>query len=176
MNFQRVLIDMDEVLAKYTLKVIRTFRQETGNKIELDRIKGKFLSAFLEPKYVDLIRSYPYREGFFRDLEVMENSQEIVRQLQNRYEVFIVSSTTQHPNAPKSKLEWLNEHFPFIHYANIVFCGNKSIIRGDYLIDDHPMHLELFRGKPILFNAFHNIYEDRFTRVQSWPEIAKLLL
>lgn len=168
---KRIAVDMDEVLAKYTKKVIRELKKETGYVIDIKKVSGAFLSKSLPEKYLDIVTGYPYREGFFRDLEVMDHSQEVLKRLYTDYDVFIVSSTLQHPNAPKDKLAWLNEHFPFIHFKKIVFCGDKSIIRADYLIDDHPRHLEAFQGTSILFSAFHNIHENRFKRVDNWLEV-----
>ena len=170
-----ISIDMDEVLAKYTKKVLETLESETGYIVDQDKIKGKFLSKSLPQEYLDLVTSYPHRQGFFKDLEIMENSQEVILSLMDNYKIYIVSSTMQHVHAPKDKFLWLQEHFSFIDIRNIVFCGDKSIIRTDYLIDDHPKHLESFHGKPILFSAYHNSNENRFDRVENWLEIEKLL-
>ena len=172
---KRIAIDMDEVLAKYTLKVIKTLKEETGIEIDLTKVAGNFLSRSLPDEYIDIVTGYPYREGFFRDIEVMEDSQEILARLNQSCDVYIVSSTLQHPNAPKDKLAWLGAHFPFIHYSKIVFCGDKSIIRADILVDDHPKHLESFKGHPILFSAFHNIYENRFTRADNWKQVEQII-
>ena len=125
---------------------------------------------------MQLYTQFPYREGFFRDLEVMENSQEILARLNDQYDIYIVSSTLQHPNAPKDKLAWLKEHFPFIHFNKIVFCGDKRIIRADFLVDDHPRHLESFDGKAILFSAFHNTNETRFQRANNWKEVEQIII
>jgi len=173
---KRIAVDMDEVLAKYTRKVIRTLHDETQYLVDLDKVTGDFLSKSLPQKYIDIVTKYPYREGFFRDLEVMDDSQEILERLNEKYDIYIVSATLQHPNAPKDKLAWLEEHFPFIHFNKIVFCGDKSIIRTDYLIDDHPKHLEAFEGNAILFTAFHNIHEKRFKRADNWRQVEELIL
>lgn len=172
---KRIAIDMDEVLAKYTKKVVKELEKDTGYNIDLKKVAGAFLSKSLPKKYLDIVTGYPYREGFFRDLEVMEHSQDVLYRLNKAYDVYIVSSTLQHPNAPKDKLAWLNDHFPFIHFKKIVFCADKSIIRADYLIDDHPRHLEDFLGKPILFSAYHNIHEDRFQRAHNWIEVEQII-
>jgi len=173
---KRIAVDMDEVLAKYTNKVIKTLKHETGYEVDLKKAEGNFLSKVLPEEYLDKVTSYPYRAGFFRDLEVMEDSQEILARLNNNFEILIVSSTLQHPNAPKDKLEWLHEHFSYIHFNKIVFCGDKSIVRADYLIDDHPKHLESFQGESILFSAFHNMHENRFRRADSWKEVEQLII
>jgi 5'(3')-deoxyribonucleotidase len=173
---KRIAVDMDEVLAKYTQKVIATLKAETGFEVDMKKAEGQFLSKSLSREYVEIVTQYPYREGFFRDLEVMENSQEILARLNDQYDIYIVSSTLQHPNAPKDKLAWLKVHFPFVPFKRIVFCGDKRIIKADFLVDDHPRHLESFEGKAILFSAFHNTHEGRFQRANNWEEVEQIII
>lgn len=167
---------MDEVLADYTRKVIRVLTEESGYEVDLEKIKGKFLSQSLPIEHLERVTDFPYRPGFFRDLEPIEHSREVLAELNRYYEVFIVTAATRYVHSLKDKMEWLEEHFPFISHEQVVLCGNKSIISTDYLIDDHPKHLAVFSGKPILFTAFHNIYEERFDRVNNWLEVRELFL
>ncbi len=60
------------------------------------------------------------------------------------------------PASFTGKYEWLKEHFDFLSEDNFVFCGNKSIIKADYLIDDSVIQLNRFSGKGILFHSYRN--------------------
>jgi 5'(3')-deoxyribonucleotidase len=80
------------------------------------------------------------------------------------------------PNSFGPKYRWLRRHFPFIPPTNYVFCGDKSILLADYLIDDTFRHFERFRGKGILFTAPHNAEIRGVHRVASWREIEKFFL
>jgi len=57
-----------------------------------------------------------------------------------------------------------------------VFCGNKSIINADYLIDDHVRNIKQFSGQGILFTAPHNINETGYVRVNNWQEVKNYFL
>ena len=70
-----------------------------------------------------------------------------------------------------AKYRWLQRHFPFIPPSQIVFCGDKTIVDADYLIDDRPRHFAKFKGQAVLFSAPHNAGETRYTRVASWKEV-----
>ena len=59
---------------------------------------------------------------------------------------------------------------------NFVFCGDKSILNADYLIDDNAYNFDGFRGEGLLFDAPHNALETRYRRVRSWQEVAAILL
>jgi len=52
-----------------------------------------------------------------------------------------------------------------------VFCGDKTIVDADYLIDDRPRHFAKFKGQALLFSAPHNAGETGYTRVASWKEV-----
>jgi 5'(3')-deoxyribonucleotidase len=55
---------------------------------------------------------------------------------------------------------------------NIVFCGDKSIIRADFMIDDSVPNLTGFTGQAILFTAPHNVLDTAFPRVDDWLDVA----
>ena len=74
-------------------------------------------------------------------------------------------------NSFEDKYDWLQQHFPFIHWKNVIFCGDKSIIDADYMIDDHVFNLKTFKGHGILFTASHNIHESAYTRVNNWLDV-----
>ena len=109
--------------------------------------------------------------SFFEDLAVLPDCQEVVRELAGRYDVFIASAAMDVPCSFDAKYRWLQRHFPFIPPSQIVFCGDKTIVDADYLIDDRPRHFAKFRGQALLFSAPHNAGETGYTRVASWKEV-----
>jgi 5'-nucleotidase len=79
-------------------------------------------------------------------------------------------------NSLAEKYDWLDQYFPHIHWKNRVFCGDKSILRADIMIDDMPYNLVSFQGKGLLFDAPHNRDNTIFQRVLSWEDSVKELL
>jgi 5'(3')-deoxyribonucleotidase len=106
----------------------------------------------------------------------MNGSVDVVRDLLTRYEVFITTAAMDVPCSFSAKFDWLQQYFPFIPTSNIVFCGDKSIIAADYLIDDNVRHLGNFRGEGIIYTAPHNVNEQRFRRVDNWDDVRALFL
>jgi 5'(3')-deoxyribonucleotidase len=96
--------------------------------------------------------------------------------LQDRYDVFVSTAAMDVPCSFSAKYHWLQRHFPFIPTSNIVFCGDKSIVAADFLIDDNTRHLSNFRGEGIVYTAPHNITESRFRRVNNWEEVRAMFL
>ncbi|HTE10887.1 MAG TPA: hypothetical protein VK645_07950, partial [Chitinophagaceae bacterium] len=88
----------------------------------------------------------------------------------------IVSAATEFPNSLTDKYNWLMEHYPFFTWKQLVLCGVKSMIQADFMIDDHARHLQLFKGKPYIFTAPHNLNEHNFERLNNWKEVAAAFL
>ncbi|MGC4233342.1 MAG: 5'(3')-deoxyribonucleotidase [Niabella sp.] len=170
---KRIAVDMDGVLADCFEQFVRYEQADLGiSKTITDGIGKTEDEAFVNA------RTYLYQPGFFRNMPVIPGSQEVLYKLNEAYELFIVSSATEFPQSLIEKQEWLNEHFPFINWQQMVFCGKKTMISADIMIDDHFKNLDYFKGRTILFTQPHNQLADagKHTRVYSWEEISRLLL
>lgn len=159
---------------------IARFQEWYGRDFELEltleTLHGKNPADAVAPEHQPALRAYPNAEGFFRDLPVIKDSQRVLRELAQRYEIFIATAAMEFPNSFLDKYQWLQQHFAFIPWPNYVFCGDKSIINADYLIDDNAYNFDNFRGVGLLFSAPHNAHETRYRRVHSWQEIGDMLL
>lgn len=170
-----IAIDMDEVIADFISEQIIRFNKQFSKNISLLDLQGVKLQA-LYPSLADEIDEMINCDSFFRNLGVMPNSQSVIEKLTTKHEVYIASAAMDHSNSLDAKLSWLNKNFPFIKNSNIIFCGDKSIINADYLIDDHPHHFERFTGMGILFSAPHNMNFEYSRRVKSWFDVANLFM
>lgn len=163
-----IALDMDEVIAAVAPKFLDVFEERNGRRLTKEEYWGK---KIYQIPGGNEIRDVLFDKGFFRDLPVMEGSQEGVKALMKNYDVYITTAAQEFRNCLEDKYDWLLEHFPFIHWKQFIFCGDKSVLGMDYMIDDHAHNLETFRGKGLLFTASHNIGEERFTRVNNWTEV-----
>jgi 5'(3')-deoxyribonucleotidase len=118
------------------------------------------------------LRAFLDAEDFFENLALMPGAQAVLEQLSSRFEIFIATQAMAVPNSLGPKYRWLQRHFPFISPRNYVFCGDKSILRADYLIDDLPKNLLRFEGMGLLYSAPHNLDATGFLRVDNWEEVA----
>ncbi|UUZ79630.1 hypothetical protein LJK88_31595 [Paenibacillus sp. P26] len=172
---QRIAIDMDEVVADFNTKHLRVFNRDYHENLTVNDLMGTRLRE-LRPHLQKEIIAYLQDPTFFRDLDVMKDSQQVIRELSERYEVFITTAAMEFPASFGAKYEWLKEHFGFLNDMNFVFCGDKSIIHADYLIDDNARHFKRFAGQGILFTAPHNMNETGYVRVNNWPEVRDYFL
>jgi 5'(3')-deoxyribonucleotidase len=170
---KRILVDMDGVLADVYSRFFELYQEESGQKKSLEDLIGlKEGEAFPE-----LFR-WVETPGFFRTIPVMPDSQRVLKLLNQAYEIIVVSMATEFPESLTDKQLWMNDHFTFISWKQVVFCGNKSLIPADIMIDDHFKNLDNFKGETIMFIQPHNInnIDHHHKTVTSWSEIEKLLL
>ena len=167
---------MDEVIADTMGDMIGWYREKFGLPVDYEKmLGGSWVRGFPE-EHQEIIRQRLFSEGFFRHLPVMRDSVEVLRELNKKYELFIVSAATEFPNSLKDKLEWLLEHFTFLSWKQLALCGDKRLIRGDYMIDDHVRNLEHFMGRKYLFTTAHNLDFTGYDRINNWKEAAEIFL
>lgn len=170
---KRILVDMDGVLVDIYKRFFDLYKEETCQTMTLNEIAG-----LLEAEAFSNQRKWVSTPGFFRNLPVMQGSQDTLLQLLNFYEIVVVSMATEFPNCLTDKLLWLHDNFPFISWKQIVFCGDKNLVKADIMIDDHLKNLDNFSGETIMFTQPHNMLlkDPGHKRVNSWDEIKNYLM
>jgi 5'(3')-deoxyribonucleotidase len=161
---------MDEVMADALGEHLRRYNATFGAALTEADVSGRHLEECI-PSEHRLAAEAMLDESFFENLDVLPDCQAVIRELGERHDVFIVSAAMDVPCSFSAKYRWLRRHFPFVPPSHIVFCGDKSIVDADYLIDDRSRHFARFKGQPLLFAAPHNAAETRYPRVVSWQEV-----
>jgi 5'(3')-deoxyribonucleotidase len=172
----RIGIDMDGVIADALPKHLALYNAEFHARLTLEDLYGRQLRDVVHADHRARLEEYLAAEDFFADLPVIADSVAVIRELIDRYEVFITSAAMDVPMSFDAKFAWLGRHFPFIPSTHIVFCGDKSVIAAEYLIDDEPRHFARFGGEGILFTAPQNRLVTGYRRVDSWADVRRLFL
>jgi len=171
---KRIAIDMDEVMADAVAEHLSRYNRDYEEQITIEELEGKWLWEVVSIDRHEALEGYLRSDDFFEELTVMPESQRVIRRLQEKYEVFIATAAMEIPTSFAQKFRWLERHFPFIPPSHIVYCGDKGILRADFLIDDNPRQLQRFQGTGILYSAPHNAKVKGFKRVKNWLEVEAL--
>ncbi|HEX3383601.1 MAG TPA: 5'(3')-deoxyribonucleotidase [Mucilaginibacter sp.] len=171
----RIAIDMDEVLADTIDKFIEVYRRDHNTEILLQEMNGREFHELLPGTLNHSWRDYINTPGFFRDLKVMPRAVEVVKELCEKYDVYIVSAAMEFRHSLVDKYDWIEEHFPFVDWKHIVFCGYK-IVDVDIMIDDRIRNFIGFKGRSILYTSPHNFYITEYERVDNWSDVGDILL
>jgi 5'-nucleotidase len=146
----RLTLDMDDVLADTHGRLVEIILNDFSTTLDEKDLHSKALRELLHPKQLSKLHKIIDTPGFFADIKVKEGAEDTVYTV-----VAILRAVCRHSLHGVSQffqgqVHWLRKYFPFIPWTNIVFCGYKSIIQSDYLIDDHVRNLVAFKGKGIL--------------------------
>jgi len=169
----RICVDMDEVMADTLAEHLRRYNLTFDEEVTPGDLAGKGLWEIAPLDRQQQLRAFLDAEDFFEDLALMPGAQQVLERLSTRFEIFIATQAMAVPNSLGPKYRWLQRHFPFIPPSHYVFCGSKSILRADYLIDDQPRNLLRFEGQGLLYSAPHNLADTGFLRVNNWQEVAQ---
>lgn len=177
------MIDMDDTITDGTFR--RQIEQFIGHEIDTNKT-GYYLQNALEDRKEEFFQKGPL--DMYEDSPLKENAYEVIEKLNEKYELYIVSSY-HIPDAPyqegnhlKAKMEYLQKQLPFLNTNQIIFADNKSFMNFDIRIDDSIRHLTESETR-LLFDAYNNqmisqeeLEEKHIRRVMNWQEIASILL
>ncbi len=152
---------------------LRRYNQDFKTSVTKADLQGKWLWQAIPEEHHGQLAAYLSEPDFFADLPLMPDVHRVLETLAQDHEIFIASAAMEVPTSFTAKFNWIARHFTFIRPANIVFCGDKSILNADFLIDDNPRQLRAFRGQGLLFSAAHNRKATEWPRMDSWPDVER---
>lgn len=171
----RVAIDMDEVIADANAEHAAWYAATFGYQWSVDTLNRTALKTLVSAEHAAAMEARLHQGDVFGTFDVMSGSQDALASLLETFDVFITTAAMEYPASCAAKFAWLRQHFPFIPPLNIVFCGDKSILAANFLIDDNVRHFNRFQGQGILFSAPHNLAVEWPERISGWGEARVVL-
>lgn len=155
------------------------------DKVWLDRYNNDYndnikewsqwdMEKIVKPECGKKIYNYLHEKNFFLNLDIQPNAKEVVEQLSEDYELYVVTAYV--PDTCIDKVNWIKKQKLNIDEKNIIFINNKGLLQLDYLIDDGPHNFENFKGTGLVYDMPYNKNiknsSNRF-RVKSWEDVDK---
>lgn len=112
-----------------------------------------------------LPREAALMSGFYGTLPVVQGAKENVAKLHEQFDLHIATAPKwANRNCIPEKLHWLERHFGYLfEQKRIIICPDKSLLSGDFLIDDHPEWngADKFKGQIIKFSGdWENVWRS----------------
>lgn len=169
-----LLIDLDDTINELKPTWISRYNELYNDNLDYRTTTSYDIVKYVKPECGDKIFDILDEDNFYLNLPIKEDCQEVLEELSNTFNIYIVTSSKLSHIEQKSK--WISKYLPMISQRNIITTFNKSLIKGDYLIDDHDGNLDYFEGHKIkMVNDWGTPSDDYFTsNVRNWRDILKL--
>eukprot|EP00403_Amphidinium_massartii_P035295 CAMPEP_0178439866 /NCGR_PEP_ID=MMETSP0689_2-20121128/36418_1 /TAXON_ID=160604 /ORGANISM="Amphidinium massartii, Strain CS-259" /LENGTH=661 /DNA_ID=CAMNT_0020062491 /DNA_START=104 /DNA_END=2086 /DNA_ORIENTATION=+ len=166
-----VLVDLDGTLVDWDAG----FYKAWGDRPLVDRASYQ-IEKCVPPQFMQEAVQLFCSKGFFTNLPPMEGGIEALKEMAaSGFEVFLCSSPLADSRySAQEKWEWVREHLGDAWVNRLILTTDKTVVRGDILIDDKPVISGLQRPHwtQVLFDAPYNQDVDlgRRVRLHNWVE------
>ena len=185
----KILVDMDGVLCDFEAYLLEQFRSKFPDEPFIPVSERNTFYAHeqygsikveLKRNITDIMSS----PGFFASLRPISNAVTCMHWMRDIPDVSVwicTSPINKYRNCVSEKYQWVEKHLGFEWTKRVIMCKDKTLIKGDYLIDDRPMihGEEQFKpnfGKHVVFTQPYNCNVTTEWRLSLWPERKDKLL
>lgn len=177
-----VLIDMDGVLCDWNASFGQRILARAPH-LNFPFLKDNAswdLHAGLTPEASDVVREVMAESGFYADLTPIEGAREALIEMKEAgHTIFMVTSPfSANPTCASDKITWLNKYIGPGWGRCAVITDDKTIVRGDILIDDKPEIIGAMdpTWEHVLFHAPYNRdINDGRRRLTDWKDWREII-
>lgn len=172
-----ILVDMDGVIADwghgYGVALDRYGDRAANIPRHRDQLSFD-LHAGRTAEEVEIIRAVMVEEGFYSALRPIPGAKRALKAMVKAgHDVRIVTSPwVSNPTCASDKLNWIVEHYDSHWGARVVITTDKTIVRGDYLIDDKPevTGTQEPTWEHVYFTQPYNATREDRRRITNWDD------
>jgi 5'-nucleotidase len=160
-----LLVDMDGTIANLDGELVRRLKERGKTGAALANLVVGRPDFEYESKLEVVAKPIMSEPGFFVSLAPIVGAVQAIKQLQtDGWEIFFCTSPlSNYEHCVPEKYKWIEIHFGREWTSRIIVTKDKTLVRGDYLIDDRPTAAIAARGvaKPIWY---HILYDQSYNR------------
>ena len=175
---KRILVDVDCVVADLMPEWLGFYNEEYEDQVKVEDIKSWGLEVYVKPECGTEIYRYLKLPYLYDNVQPIDGALSSVQWLRHRgYDVVFVTSGIH-----EGKAKWLDRYgfllsrLDYQYAPDLVFAHDKSLIKGDIMIDDNVKNLHTFQGKSILFGQPWNDDNNGYFRAYNWPDVIQYLV
>lgn len=171
-----ILVDMDGVCADLLKDWLGIYNRATGRNVTVEDIIRFEMHDCADMGQV--IYDHLQTPGLFLGLTPLSGVAAALEELNHIGKVFICSTPSRNPDSSAEKLRWCAKHLPFLPRRQIILCGTKELVRGDYLIEDSPENIRKWKranpqGQTVLIDYPYNREAEPDFRAHGYKDMAQ---
>ncbi len=177
-----ILVDMDDVLADFDGGFLAEWRKRYPNAfyIPLEERKEFYMRDEYPEELLPSMTELFTEKSFVSSLPEIPGGVNAVRKMKEKgHEVFICTSPMrQYSNCVAEKYEWVEKHLGFDWTMRLILSRDKTLIGGDFLIDDKPEVTGIRKPawEHVIFDKNYNrrIVNGKRITWNNWEEVLSL--
>ena len=168
-----ILIDVDGVTLCLDAEWYKRYNADYDDNLKPEHVTEWAVHKFVKPSCGYKIYEYLLQTDLYDTVPLIAGAVDGIMQLRKTGHRVVFLSSGIH----RGKYLRLKE-FNLVETEGDYICAHdKSLICGDYLLDDGAHNVKAFLyGTAILFDAPHNKHEKWFPRVSNWEQAVDLIL
>lgn len=177
-----ILVDQDGVIASWGAGYGRSLDRygEPAARIPRHADQRTFnLHEGRTPEESAIIDAVMVEPEFYANLDPIPGAMQALKaMLKAGHDVRIVTSPwVSNPTCASDKLNWIVRHYGFHWGARVIITADKTLVRGDYLIDDKPevTGSQTPTWEHIYFTQPYNEHLEGRRRITNWDEWESIL-
>ena len=178
----RILVDLDGVLcdwdANFDRHIIENWAHMPDMPLTPQRRSFNFYDG-VSPEVANGISAIMNHPGFYAELQPIPGGKQALNQmLSEGHDVHICTAPwLTNPSCASDKLAWVEEHIGEGWAKRVVITKDKTLVRGDILIDDKPEITGSMvpEWEQVFFTQEYNKDIDHIRRINNWAEWRKVL-
>jgi 5'(3')-deoxyribonucleotidase len=169
-----ILIDSDDTCIDLLSPWVSLYNYKWEDELQVEDIKSWDMELYVKKVCGKYIYSLLTPE-LYRNIKAIEGAVEGIKELK-KMDYNIVYVTALHPVTVEAKFRRMQELGFEPTLKTFICASNKSLVKGDYLIDDNVDNVQSFSShgeKGILFSRGHNANSTYTPRCNTWEEIIR---
>jgi 5'-nucleotidase len=178
-----LLIDMDGVIAQWYPGLLSKYQEKFPDRpvVEPKDVTQFYVEGLYPEEHREDILATARERGFYLSLPVMPGAQAALKDIEDNCLDFINPFICTAPELEfedlmchSEKAQYLREHFGDFWVKQAIITKDKTVVRGDALIDDKPNikgSMDPLWGQIV----YAQPYNDGEFTWEDWPEIRELI-
>jgi 5'-nucleotidase len=182
-----LLIDMDGVIADFYGHFLSIWREKYPDRVYVkpEDVTAFYLETLYPAEYSQDILDILRAPGFFANLPPMPGAIEALKKLdeEGKFEIYLCStpdSDSVNHNCASEKMRWVERHLGKKWVKDVILTHDKTLVQGDFLIDDKPNINGLRKPSwmQIMFQHAYNkdVYGFHMNGWDKWPGVEEYIL
>lgn len=167
-----ILVDIDDTVVDLLGEWLRRYNLDYDDCVVKANITKWDMIPFVKESCGEKIYGYLRHPDLYECVELIDGAAEGIRELKELGFRVVFASSGLH----SGKEDLLFRHKLIDHRKDLVIAYDKSLIKGDILVDDGWHNIESFEsGIGILFDAHHNRQHSYGLRAHSWKDVTRFV-